>query len=87
MASAASSSVNFDDTQLKQTLKQLWGFSDFRPGQLETIKRVLKRQSTLLTVPTGGGKSICYQLPAYLMGENGGLTLVVRFGFIYYFFA
>jgi len=57
-----------------QVLKQTFGFSQFLPVQRDVISRVLHRQDTLAVMPTGGGKSLCYQLPAIL---SDGLTVVV----------
>jgi ATP-dependent DNA helicase RecQ len=51
-----------------------FGLSAFRPGQREVIDTVLSRQDCLCIMPTGGGKSLCYQLPAVAMG---GTTLVI----------
>ena len=56
------------------TLKQVFGHDDFWPTQAEVIENVLRRRDTLAVMPTGGGKSVCYQLPALLFD---GLTLVV----------
>nr|XP_037283261.1 ATP-dependent DNA helicase Q4-like [Rhipicephalus microplus] len=54
------------------------GFSEFRPGQEATIKRILCGLSTLLVSSTGSGKSLCYQLPAYLYAQKSKcITLVV----------
>ncbi|XP_077503039.1 recQ4 helicase isoform X2 [Amblyomma americanum] len=54
------------------------GFSDFRPGQEATIVRILSGLSTLLVSSTGSGKSLCYQLPAYLYAQKMEcITLVV----------
>ncbi len=55
-------------------LKSVFGYSDFRPGQAEIIAAVLAGEPVLAVMPTGSGKSMCYQLPA-LIGE--GLTIVV----------
>jgi len=55
-------------------LKSVFGFDAFRPGQEEIVRAVANGESVLAIMPTGGGKSLCYQLPA-LMGE--GLTLVI----------
>ena len=55
-------------------LSQQFGFSAFRPGQREVIEAVLSRRDALAVMPTGQGKSLCYQLPATLLP---GLTLVI----------
>ncbi|MEO1330460.1 MAG: DNA helicase RecQ [Pseudomonadota bacterium] len=55
-------------------LKRVWGYPDFRPGQDEILKAILADEDVLAIMPTGGGKSLCYQLPAIL---RPGLTLVV----------
>ncbi len=55
-------------------LKEIFGFDSFRPGQEEVIRTVLDGRDTLAVMPTGGGKSLCYQVPA-LMSE--GLTVIV----------
>ncbi len=60
--------------QARQLLKSVFGYDDFRPGQDQVLARVLAGESVLAVMPTGSGKSMCYQLPA-LMEE--GLTLVV----------
>ncbi|XP_050049465.1 ATP-dependent DNA helicase Q4 isoform X1 [Dermacentor andersoni] len=60
-----------------ETLRKV-GFSEFRPGQETTIMRILCGLSTLLVSSTGSGKSLCYQLPAYLYAQKTKcLTLVV----------
>ncbi|XJS11303.1 DNA helicase RecQ [Aerococcaceae bacterium WGS1372] len=60
--------------QLEAALQNHFGYSTFRPGQKEIINTILSGQDTLGILPTGGGKSVCYQLPALLLP---GLTLVV----------
>jgi ATP-dependent DNA helicase RecQ len=58
----------------QKTLRSTFGFQDFRPGQGAIIETVLAGTDVLAIMPTGSGKSLCYQLPALL---RGGLTLVV----------
>lgn len=55
-------------------LRNHFGFEDFREGQREVIEAVLEGRDTVVVMPTGGGKSLCYQLPALMME---GATLVV----------
>ena len=55
-------------------LRETFGFDDFRPGQAAVIDRLLGGRSALAVLPTGGGKSLCYQVPALMLD---GLTLVV----------
>jgi ATP-dependent DNA helicase RecQ len=59
---------------LSRQLSQQFGFSAFRPGQREVIEAVLSRRDAMAVMPTGQGKSLCYQLPATLLP---GLTLVI----------
>ena len=60
--------------QDKKNLKNIFGFDDYKNNQQEIIKEVLEGKNILTVMPTGGGKSLCYQLPATLFD---GLTLVV----------
>ncbi len=59
---------------LEQTLRDRFGLERFRPGQRDVIENVIGGRDVLCVMPTGGGKSLCYQLPALLLP---GLTLVV----------
>ena len=58
----------------RRTLRDVFGFTTLRDGQEEVIRGLLEGRSALAIFPTGGGKSLCYQLPALLLD---GLTLVV----------
>ena len=59
---------------INRILKDYWGFDRFRPLQEEIISSVLTGKDVLALLPTGGGKSICYQLPAL---ARPGFTLVI----------
>ncbi|NDE78955.1 MAG: DEAD/DEAH box helicase, partial [Chitinophagaceae bacterium] len=50
--------------QSTSILQEYWGYSTFRPGQQAVIDAVLAGKDALAIMPTGGGKSICYQVPA-----------------------
>ncbi len=55
-------------------LKDTFGYDDFLPRQKEVIENILQRKDSLAIMPTGGGKSLCYQIPALILP---GLTIVV----------
>ncbi|NBD16425.1 MAG: RecQ family ATP-dependent DNA helicase [Cyanobacteria bacterium] len=63
-----------DWQQIRDQLQAIWGYSDFRPPQGEIVDCLRRGKDALVVLPTGGGKSICFQLPALL---QTGLTLVV----------
>ena len=62
------------ESVLHQTLAQYFGFSEFRPGQEQTITQLVNGHSSLAIFPTGSGKSLCYQLTALQLPD---LTLVI----------
>ena len=59
---------------LESALKKYFGYTSFRLGQQQIIEQALNNQDLLVVMPTGGGKSLCFQLPALL---RKGLTVVV----------
>ena len=65
--------------ELAQALRQHFGYDAFRKGQEEVVRSVLSGRPTIAILPTGGGKSLCYQLPALAtdQGSANGLVLVV----------
>ncbi len=60
--------------QARETLRRLWGYPDFRTGQDQAVRNVLSGGDSLTIMPTGGGKSLCYQVPAMMLP---GVTIVV----------
>src|SRR5215203_1563226 len=58
----------------RKALRASFGYDDFRPGQEMAIESVLSGRDTLVVLPTGGGKSVCFQIPALVLP---GLTVVV----------
>lgn len=65
---------NVSEQELLDALKHHFGYSSFRTGQIEIIQSLLSGQDSLVLMPTGGGKSLCYQLPATILP---GVTIVV----------
>ena len=59
---------------LKRVIEKHWGYRAFRPLQVEAMQAVLHGRDSLVVMPTGGGKSLCYQVPALVLD---GLTVVV----------
>src|SRR5512138_911574 len=59
---------------LRTHLQSIFGLDDFRPAQREVVEDILRGKDVLCVMPTGAGKSLCYQLPATL---SKGLTIVV----------
>src|SRR5687768_14314777 len=63
-----------DEREIATCLRTVFGYRSFRPLQQEIVDAILDRQDVFVLMPTGGGKSLCYQLPALLLD---GLTVVV----------
>ena len=63
-----------DISTVRTILKTVFGYEDFRPGQEEIVSAILAGEDVLAIMPTGGGKSLCYQLPAL---ARDGLTVVI----------
>ena len=59
---------------LEEKLKEWFGFSSFNPGQKEIIESIVNKKDTLGILPTGSGKSLCYQMPTYMKGKP---TLII----------
>ncbi|MDW8135127.1 MAG: ATP-dependent DNA helicase RecQ, partial [Bacteroidia bacterium] len=60
--------------EAKKILREYWGYAEFRPAQEAVVRALLAGREVLALLPTGGGKSICYQVPGLL---RGGITLVI----------
>ncbi len=63
-----------DIAQLRETFQKIWGYDDFRPPQGEIAQALFAGQDIVVVMPTGGGKSVCFQLPALM---KTGVTLVI----------
>lgn len=61
-------------TKAKEILKKLYGYDNYKKGQEDAINSILDKKDTVIIMPTGGGKSICYQIPALIFE---GITMVI----------
>src|SRR5438105_7431424 len=70
----ANAVAQIDERRIYETLRTVFGYETFRPLQEEIVRSILGGRDVFVLMPTGGGKSLCYQLPALLLD---GLTVVV----------
>lgn len=74
MGSTEEPSFLADLALLRETFRRVWGYDDFRPPQGEIAQALLQGRDIITIMPTGGGKSVCFQLPALM---RSGVTLVI----------
>jgi len=65
-----SAAITASKTDLLSTLRRHWGYDSFRPLQERIVRSLLDGQDSCVVMPTGGGKSLCYQLPAVMLGRT-----------------
>ena len=62
--------IDLQSERLHQVLRKYWGYSEFRPLQERIVRSVIAGRDVAVVMPTGGGKSLCYQLPALFLGKT-----------------
>lgn len=77
VADSAQALAALDDRELLGAVREIFGHNGLRPGQREIIDDVLGARPVIAVMPTGAGKSLCYQLPAVMAARSGGVTLVI----------
>src|ERR1700721_2412395 len=71
---SARTATEHHESELLGALRRYWGYDSFRPMQERIVRSLLGGQDACVVMPTGGGKSLCYQLPAALLSDR---TVVV----------
>src|SRR5215831_10552604 len=65
----------FSTEKIREQLKRYWGYDAFRPKQEAIVQDILAGRDVCVVMPTGGGKSLCYQLPAALQTEKTAIVV------------
>ena len=71
--------VGYNNTVLEDSLQTYFGYGEFRPQQRDAVEAALSGRDVLVVMPTGAGKSLCFQLPAKLYRSSPGSTAAGAF--------